>query len=155
MSFEKLIKKVATAEGSLEANERRVGADLRQLKDSWMSMWSPGRIIVAGVASGFLIGRAEPIATVARSGGLLRSAGTLVTLFSGLTAASAAGDAKDAGDAAGAAVNVAANGGSRADVAAVVQAADKLSSQAKERLAHEYLERLAAAARQTGGARES
>ncbi len=153
MSFEKLIKKVANAEGSLEANERRVGSDLRQLKDSWISMWSPGRIVIAGLASGFLIGRAEPITTVARSGGLLRSAGTLVTLFSGLTAASVAGRTSDAGDAAAAAV--ATNGAGAADVAAVVHAAEKLSSQAKEQLAHEYLERLAAAARQTGGARES
>ena len=97
MSFEKLIKKVAQAEDSVEANERRIGADLRQLKSSWRSMWTPGRIVIAGLASGFLIGRAEPIATVARGGGLLRSAGTLITLFSGVTAANAAGDAKVAG----------------------------------------------------------
>ena len=149
MSFEKLIKKVAQAEDSVEANERRIGADLRQLKSSWVSMWTPGRIVIAGLASGFLIGRAEPIATVARSGGLLRSAGTLITLFSGVTAASAAGDAKDAGEVAE--TVMAANGIGAVNAAA----ADELSHQANERIAHEYLERLASAARQAGGARES
>ncbi len=152
MSFEKLIKKVAQAEDSVEANERRIGADLRQLKSSWRSMWTPGRIVIAGLASGFLIGRAEPIATVARGGGLLRSAGTLITLFSGVTAANAAGDAKVAGEVAE--TVLAANETGAVDVAAVA-AADTLSYQANERIAHERLERLAAAARQAGGTRES
>ena len=124
MSFEKLIKKVAQAEDSVEANERRIGADLRQLKSSWRSMWTPGRIVIAGLASGFLIGRAEPIATVARGGGLLRSAGTLITLFSGVTAANAAGDAKVAGEVAE--TVLAANETGAGDVAAGA-AADTLS----------------------------
>ncbi len=153
MSFEKLIKKVAQAENAVEANERRIGADLRQLKSSWLSMWTPGRIVIAGLASGFLIGRAEPVATVARGGRLLRSAGTLITLFSGVTAATAAEDAKEAGEVAE--TILAANGTGAVNAAAASAAADELSHQANERIAHEYLERLASAARQAGGARES
>lgn len=159
MNFEKLKNKVDQAENTVEANERRVGADLRQLRDSWTAMWSPGRIIVAGLAGGFLIGRAEPLKTVARSGGLLRMTSTLMTLFSGATAASAASDAQAAEEAA-----------QEAQATAVAREADtprapgvaastdstrrkrrQMSAETDDRVAHDYLERLAAAARQAGG----
>lgn len=144
MSFSRLINKVASAEDAVEANERRVGADLRQLKDSWRSMWTPGRIVIGGLASGFLIGRAEPLGTVARSGGLLRMASTLTTLISGFAAAVVNDDAKDGGVDAGEARIAEGD-----ELAA--QLADKARLQATERVAHDYLERLAAVARQTGG----
>ena len=145
MSFHKLIKKVTDAEDAVEANERRVGADLRQLKSSWASMWTPGRIVIAGLASGFLIGRAEPLGTVARSGGLLRMAGTLTTLVSGFAAAvgSDGSDEPVTTDAVGSAAD--------AESEAARRSKDKLRIQANERVAHDYLERLAAAARQAGG----
>lgn len=139
MSFEKLILKVASAEDAVEANERRTSADLRQLKASWASMWSPGRIVIAGLAGGFLIGRAEPLQTVARSGGLLRMTSTLMTLFSGFTAAAVSEGAEDAGAAAASTASA---------------AAETLRNGASERVAHDYLERLAAAARQAGSAGE-
>src|SRR3546814_7016824 len=68
MSFDKLIAKVTQAEDALEAHERRVGADLRQLKHSWKASWTPTRIMVAGVVTGFLVGRAEPLRSAARGG---------------------------------------------------------------------------------------
>ncbi|KIQ98324.1 hypothetical protein [Lysobacter sp. A03] len=163
MNFEKLKNKVDQAENTLEANERRVGADLRQLKDSWRALWSPGRIIVVGMASGFLIGRAEPLQTVARSGGLLRMSSTLMSLFSGVTAASAASDAEDAEDAEEAVEEKARRSGLADDPAAapaprVAASADSARRQRRQlppdtndSAAQDYLERLASAARQAGG----
>ena len=105
MSFEKLISKVQQAEDALEARERQVSADLRQFRASWRMAWTPGRIVLAGLASGFLVGRAEPLARVARGGGVLQ----LITALSGMLASSSAqGAAKEAGEAADAAEGTAA-----------------------------------------------
>ena len=154
MSFNKLINKVSQAEDAVEANERRVGADLRQLKDSWASLWTPGRIVIAGLATGFLIARAEPVRTVARSGGLLRSASTLMSWVSGLSAALVADKAADAADdAADAAASAGGGEGPARRVEPAVSAAteERRRNRANERIADEYLERMAAAARQAGG----
>lgn len=154
MSFKKLIDKVSLAEDAVEANERRVGADLRQLKGSWASLWTPGRIIIAGLASGFLIARAEPIRTVARSGGLLRSAGTLMSWISGLTAALVADQAGDAADAAADAVAGAGHAEAQArqeGPTSPAGGAEQRRNRANEQMANDYLERMAAAARQAGG----
>ena len=96
MSFDKLIAKVEQAEQALEARERAVGADWRQLKASWKEMWTPGRLIVAGLVSGFLVGRAEPIRSLARSGGLMQLATTLTSLLTSGIAKSAASEAEHA-----------------------------------------------------------
>lgn len=60
MSFEALIQKVKQAEDALESREREGEADWRQFKSTWRAAWTPGRIVVAGLASGFLLGRAQP-----------------------------------------------------------------------------------------------
>ena len=96
MSFKKLITKVEQAEHALEAQERAVAADWRQLKDSWKEMWTPGRIIVAGLASGFLVGRAEPLRGLARSGGLMQLVTTLASVLTSGIAKSAADEAEHA-----------------------------------------------------------
>ena len=102
MSFEQLIAKVEQAERALEMQERRVSADVRQLKSSWREAWTPGRIVIAGLAAGFLVGRARPL-RIASGGGVLQ----LLTALSGLlasgsaqAAAAQAGDAADAVEAA-------------------------------------------------------
>lgn len=105
MSFEKLITKVQQAEDALEAHERKMSADMRQFKASWRAGWTPGRIVIAGLVSGFLVGRAEPLRRVGRGGGVLQ----LITALSGMLASSSAqGAAKEAGDAADAAETTAA-----------------------------------------------
>lgn len=83
MGFSKLIDKVTQAEHALEARERDVSADWRQLKVAWRQAWTPGRIVVAGLASGFLAGRL-PLAGMASAtgSGILQ----LVTAMSGLVA---------------------------------------------------------------------
>ena len=151
MSFNKLINKVSQAEDAVEANERRVGADLRQLKDSWASLWTPGRIVIAGLATGFLIARAEPVRTVARSGGLLRSASTLMSWVSGLSAALVADKAADAADDAAASAGGGEAPARRVESAVSAATEEQRRNRANERIADEYLERMAAAARQAGG----
>lgn len=101
MSFEKLIEKVTQAEAALEAEERRVAADIRQMKASWRQAWTPGRILIAGLVSGYLTGRAEPLHKAARNGGVVRIVTLLSGLFAGTAARSAAEDADEAAQNAG------------------------------------------------------
>lgn len=95
MGFGKLIDKVHQAECALEARERGVGMDWRQLKSSWRAAWTPGRIVVAGLVSGFLVGRSRPL-QLAGNGAMVQ----LITALSGVvasgTASVAAQDAEDA-----------------------------------------------------------
>lgn len=97
MSFDKLIQKVTQAEDALEAHERRVAADLRQLKASWRTGWTPGRIVIAGLVGGFFMGRAEPLhVVVARGGGAMQLITMLSGLFAGDRALAAASGAEQA-----------------------------------------------------------
>lgn len=131
MSFHALIAKVEQAEQALEARERTASAQWRQVKTTWRESWTPGRIVIAGLASGFLVGRAQPL-KLAGSGGLLN----LVTALSGMLASGsaqvAAENAEQAADAAGDVAQVAgdnASGSQRVvlagddDIAAIERAA--------------------------------
>lgn len=97
MSFEQLIAKVEQAEHALEAQERRAAADFRQLQASWREAWTPGRIIVAGAVSGFLVGRARPL-RAATGGNVLQMVGALAGLFAGGSAQAAADEAAQAAE---------------------------------------------------------
>lgn len=99
MGFDALIEKVRQAETALEAQERRVGADWRQLRGSWRSLWTPGRIVLAGLATGFMVGRAEPFKRAA-GGGVLQLLTALSGMFAGGSAQAAASQAGEAADAA-------------------------------------------------------
>ena len=88
-SFKQLIEKVAQAEAALESQERRVAADWRQLKASWKTGWTPGRIVIAGLVSGFVIGRIEPIKAGAKGGTIMQ----MITAVSGLVASARAKEA--------------------------------------------------------------
>src|SRR5690606_10016884 len=142
MSFDKLIAKVTQAENAMEANERRVGADVRQLRDSWKAMWTPGRIVLAGLVSGYLAGRAEPIRSAARSGSVVRIVSMLGTVFAGTSARQAATEAEHAADASEQAAETVAPGITK------FAAQDVGSEAAHEELAHARLQREAEAARQ-------
>ncbi|QDA57134.1 hypothetical protein [Thermomonas aquatica] len=99
MGFDALITKVQQAEAALESRERRTSEQWTRLKSSWRAAWTPGRIVVAGLAAGFLVGRARPL-RAAGGGGVLQ----LLTALSGLLASgSAQAAAEQAGDAADAA----------------------------------------------------
>lgn len=97
MSFEALIAKVQQAEQALEASERRTVAQWQQLKVTWVSSWTPARIVVAGLVSGFMVGRARPL-RVAGSGGVLQLVTALSSLFAGSSAQVAASEAEQAAD---------------------------------------------------------
>ena len=99
MSFDALIQKVKQAEVALESSERRTASRWKELKIVWKEGWTPARIVIAGLASGFLVGRVKPL-KLAGSGGLLN----LVTALSGLLAS---GNAKVAADEAGQAADAA------------------------------------------------
>ena len=120
MSFHALIAKVEQAEQALEARERTASAQWRQVKTTWRESWTPGRIVIAGLASGFLVGRAQPL-KMAGSGGLLN----LVTALSGLLASGsaqvAAENAEQAADAAETSAGVAEPG--RDEINAIERAA--------------------------------
>lgn len=98
MSFDKLIAKVKQAEDALEAQERILAADVRQLKASWRAGWTPARIVIAGLVSGFAIGRIEPLKAVAKGGNIMQ----MITMLSGLLASgsahAAAGEAEHAAE---------------------------------------------------------
>lgn len=96
MSFGALIEKVKQAETALEASERATVATWRQLKATWLAGWTPGRIVVAGFVSGFVVGKAEPARRVARGGGTLQLLSALAGLFAGGSAQAAAGEAEQA-----------------------------------------------------------
>ncbi len=100
VTFEQLIRKVQQAEDVLEARERRVAASYRHLTRTWREGWTPLRIVVAGLVSGFLVGRAEPLGSV---GGArwLQMISAVSGLFASAQASVAAQQAENAADEAG------------------------------------------------------
>lgn len=96
MSFEKLISKVHQAEDALEARERQVSADVRQFKRSWRAAWTPGRIVLAGLAAGFTVGRSGPRAPKAAS--VMQMLSMLSSFLASTTAHAAADQAGDAAE---------------------------------------------------------
>ncbi len=102
VGFDALIEKVRQAETALEAKERQTVTQFNQTRASWRAMWTPGRIVLAGLVSGFVVGRAEPFKRAA-GGGTLQLISALGSLFAGGSAQAAAGEASDAADAAEAA----------------------------------------------------
>jgi hypothetical protein len=110
MGFKQLRSKVQQAEAALEAKERRVADEWRQLKGTWKAAWTPGRLIIAGLVSGFVVGRAEPLRAAARSGQVVQLVTMLSGLFAGGSAQAAAEEAQQAAQSAeGVADAVAAN----------------------------------------------
>lgn len=97
MSFDALIQKVKQAEIALEAQERLAAADWRQLRGSWRDLWTPGRIVLAGLASGFLTGQARAF-RFSGGGGALQLLTALSGLFAAEGAQAAANEAEEVAD---------------------------------------------------------
>ena len=132
MGFSKLIDKVTQAEQALEARERYVGAEWRQLKSAWRDAWTPGRIVVAGLASGFLVGRARTAGLM--GGGTMQVFNAISGLIASGSAQVAASGADDAARQAEATVTVAGSTDPAPDAPAMMDAPDPL-------LDHEALRR--------------
>ena len=64
MRFEKLLQHVQRAEQRVELRATHAHTQWSTLKQAWREGWTPGRILIAGVVSGFLVGRAEPLRTL-------------------------------------------------------------------------------------------
>ena len=99
VSFEQLIRKVRQAEDVVEARERRVVARYRHLTQTWREGWTPIRIIAVGLASGFLVGRAEPLRALTGAR-MLQMVGAVSGLFASVQATFAAEQAEQAADSA-------------------------------------------------------
>ena len=99
MSFDALIQKVKQAEVALEASERRTAVRWKELKIVWKENWTPGRIVIVGLVSGFLVGRAKPL-KLAGGSGLLNMVTALSGLFASSSAQAAADGAENAANAA-------------------------------------------------------
>lgn len=100
VGFEALVEKVSQAEAALEAKERQATADFRQLKSSWRLSWTPGRIVIAGLVSGFVVGKLEPTKKVATGNGVVQLLTALGGLFAGTSAQAAAGKAENVAESA-------------------------------------------------------
>ena len=99
MRFEKLLQHVQRAEQRVELRATHAQLQWATLKQAWREGWTPGRIVIAGLASGFLVGRAKPL-RMAGSGGLLNLVTALSGLFASAGAQAAAENAEQAADAA-------------------------------------------------------
>ena len=110
MGFKQLLTKVEQAEAALEARERLVAVQWRHLKSTWREAWTPGRVVIAGLVSGFLVGRAQPLKVAARSGQWMQLVTMLSGLFAGGSAQAAAAHAEDAADTAETVADVVAPG---------------------------------------------
>lgn len=86
MGFDALLTKVKQAETALEAREREAVGRWRRLAGSWRAAWTPGRIVVVGLAAGFVAGRAKPLQLARGGNRVLALLRTLTPLLAGLQA---------------------------------------------------------------------
>ena len=61
MNFKQLQRRVVLAERRVERRALQAQSQWDELKGAWREGWTPGRIVIAGVVSGFLVGRSEPL----------------------------------------------------------------------------------------------
>ena len=89
MRFEQLRQRVERAESRVSAASDRAQSGRLALFDAWRAGWTPGRIVVAGLLAGFLVGRGQPLAHI---GGVrwLQMAGTVSSMLATLRAAAEA-----------------------------------------------------------------
>lgn len=131
MNFEALQRRVRRAEAVVQIRAEETTQSWQQLDRSWRSAWTPGRIIVVGLAGGFLAGKLEPggafsgarwLQMIGSVSGLVASAQASVASFAaaaaGMAASHAADAAEDADDAAADAEQAAAPAAASARAAA-------------------------------------
>lgn len=100
MKFETLQRRVERAERLVVLRAEQSVGEWESLKQTWRAGWTPGRIIAAGLAAGFLVGRANPARAVsgARWMQLLGSISGLFASVQATAAAAHAGEAADTAD---------------------------------------------------------
>lgn len=110
MRFEILRQRVERAEARMERCVDRAKDSRGDLRHLWRSGWTVPRILIGGLAAGFLVGRAQPLARV----GAVRWLQLLSTVSSMIASIRAAAASETAEDAA----QTAAVGAATAEVAA-------------------------------------
>lgn len=105
MNFEALRRRVERAETLVQDRAGETGQQVDSFKRAWREGWTPGRIIIAGLAGGFLAGRMEPSAklTAGLRGSLtgarwLQMIGTVSNLVAAAQASAASEEAGRAAD---------------------------------------------------------
>jgi hypothetical protein len=107
MKFEALQRRVRRAEAVVQVRSAETTTHWDSLNQVWRSAWTPGRIIVAGLAGGFLAGKLEPggafsggrwLQMIGSVSGLVASAQASVASFAAAAAGMAAQQASDAAD---------------------------------------------------------
>lgn len=61
MSLAARLARVQQAEQAASAAHAQAGLQWRALGACWRSSWTPGRIVVIGLAAGFAVGQARPL----------------------------------------------------------------------------------------------
>ena len=97
MKFEALQKRVERAEHLVELRAERSVCEWESLKQTWRAGWTPARIIAAGLAAGFLVGRAQPMRALSGTR-WMPLVSSISSLFASVKAAMAAGQAGEAAD---------------------------------------------------------
>ena len=89
MRFEQLRQRVERAESRVSACSDRAQASRLTFFDAWRRGWTPGRIVAAGLLSGFLVGRSQPLSRM-DGARWLQMAGTVSSMLATLRAAAEA-----------------------------------------------------------------
>ena len=100
MNYEQLKRRVERAERLVEGRSLQTREHWTSLKRSWREGWTPARIVAAGLVSGFVSGRAEPLRALTGAR-LLQMVTAVSGLFASAQAAFAADQAEQAADSAG------------------------------------------------------
>jgi hypothetical protein len=97
MKFEALQRRVERAERLVETRAEQSVCEWESLKQTWHAGWTPARIIAAGLAAGFLVGRANPMRALSGTR-WMPLVSSISSLFASVKAAMAAGQAGEAAD---------------------------------------------------------
>lgn len=97
MNYKQLQRRVERAERLVEGRGLQTQNHWSELKQNWREGWTPARIIAAGLVSGFVSGRAEPLRALSGPR-LLQMIGTVSGLFASVQATFASEQAQEAVD---------------------------------------------------------
>lgn len=97
MNYKQLQRRVDIAERRVESRGEQTRERWADLKLDWREGWTPARIIAAGLVSGFISGRAEPLRALSGPR-LLQMIGAVSGLFASVQATVAAETAQGAVD---------------------------------------------------------
>lgn len=95
MKFKALQQRVQRRERLVEGRAQLMRERWGALKDGWREGWTPWRIVAAGLAAGFLTGRAEPLRALTGPR-LMQMIGAVSSLFASARAAVAGEAAEEA-----------------------------------------------------------